>query len=103
MIGFSRTEPPVFHYRLGVVVPETDRIDWEPWQKLGITVNSDRVQPVYAFNRLFIFWIEANPFNDASLSASGSYNADSPGVKHVKRIFKHFERQRTKFGEGSPH
>jgi hypothetical protein len=89
MIGVSRTEPPAYHYRLGMVVPETDRIDWEPWQKLGITVNSDRVQPVYAFNRLFIFWLEANSYNDTNLSASGSFNADSPGTKHVKLSLKY--------------
>jgi hypothetical protein len=88
MIGLSRTEPPVYHYRLGEVIPKAvdpaEPIDWEPWQKLGITINADRVQPVYAFNRLFIFWIEANPFNDASFSTSGTYKADSPGVQLVK-------------------
>lgn len=87
MIGLSRTDPPIYHYRLGVVM-SNGQIDWEPWQKLGITIKAERVQPVFAFNRLFIFWLEANPFNDASFSQSGSYNADSPGVKQVKLSLK---------------
>ncbi|MGD1859002.1 MAG: LamG-like jellyroll fold domain-containing protein [Leptolyngbyaceae cyanobacterium] len=31
---------------------------WTPWRKLGITINAQFVSPVFAFNRLFLFWAE---------------------------------------------
>jgi hypothetical protein len=85
MIGVSRTDPPIYYYRVGALTPE-EQLDWDPWQKVGITINADRVQPVYAFNRLFIFWVETRPFNAASFSTSGdhSYSSESDDVKRVR-------------------
>ncbi|MEM9768905.1 MAG: neuraminidase-like domain-containing protein, partial [Cyanobacteria bacterium P01_D01_bin.71] len=31
---------------------------WTPWRKLGITINAQFVSPVFAFNRLFLFWAD---------------------------------------------
>jgi hypothetical protein len=89
MIGVSRRDPPIYYYRSGTVAAD-DHIDWQPWQKTGITIDSDRVQPVYAFNRLFLFWIETKPFNATSFSTSGdhSYSSDSADVKRVKLTLK---------------
>ncbi|HEX8108460.1 MAG TPA: hemopexin repeat-containing protein [Kofleriaceae bacterium] len=94
MFGATRTDPPVYYYRIGEVTPANvdakEPIDWEPWQKVGITIDSDRVQPVYAFNRLFIFWIETRPFNSTAFSSSSkeSYSADSDSAKMVQLTVK---------------
>ncbi|OJH33892.1 hemopexin repeat-containing protein [Cystobacter ferrugineus] len=90
MIGVSRTDPPIYYYRVGALTPE-EQIDWDPWEKIDITIDSDRVHPVYAFNRLFIFWIETKPFNAASFSTSGdhSYSSESDEVKRVKLTLKY--------------
>ncbi|MEM6252863.1 MAG: LamG-like jellyroll fold domain-containing protein [Cyanobacteria bacterium P01_D01_bin.156] len=32
--------------------------EWEPWQKIDISINAKFVSPVFAFNKLFIFWSE---------------------------------------------
>jgi hypothetical protein len=98
MTGVSRTEPPVYYYRFGALpltdvgeeLPSDAAIDWEPWQKVGITIDAAKVQPVYAFNRLFLFWIETKPYNSTTFSGGDDkqYNADSEGTKRVKVTLK---------------
>jgi hypothetical protein len=88
MIGVTRTAPRVHYYRLGAL-DANEQIDWEPWKKVGITIDSDRVQPVYAFNRLFIFWLEVKPYNGAEYSSSGTYEASSPEVQRAKLTVKY--------------
>jgi len=91
MIGVSRADPPVYYYRVGDLSGTgTDEIDWAPWQKLGITINSARVQPVYAFNRLFIFWIETKPYNQTSFdTGDGTYSSENSSVNLVKLQVKY--------------
>lgn len=31
---------------------------WEPWKKIDLTINAEYVSPVFAFNKLFLFWAE---------------------------------------------
>ncbi len=92
MLGYSRTSPPTYYYRIGALSPE-DQIDWEPWQKVGISIDATRVQPVYAFNKLFLFWIEKKPYNASSFQISGdssaSYSADTPDARNVKLVIKY--------------
>ncbi|HET9932644.1 MAG TPA: neuraminidase-like domain-containing protein, partial [Polyangiaceae bacterium] len=98
MIGVSRTEPLVYYYRFGALQPprqdqdpDTTNIDWDPWQKVGITINAPRVQPVYAFNRLFLFWIESEPYNSTEFSSGDdkTYSASSEGTKQVQLTVKY--------------
>lgn len=106
MTGVSRTDPPVYYYRFGAL-PDTEEpvepppdappvelapdapIDWEPWQKVGITISAERVQPVYAFNRLFLFWIETKPYNATTFKPNTEVKADSEESKLVKLTLKY--------------
>jgi len=98
MIGVSRTEPLVYYFRFGALQPpkngqdpDTTDIDWDPWQKVGITIGAARVQPVYAFNRLFLFWIESEPYNSTEFSSDSdkTYSASSEGTKQVQLTLKY--------------
>jgi Tc toxin complex TcA C-terminal TcB-binding domain/Neuraminidase-like domain/Concanavalin A-like lectin/glucanases superfamily len=53
LLGRTRTQPYVYYLRQYI-----EGEQWMPWQKINITINADSVTPVYAFNRLFIFWVE---------------------------------------------
>jgi hypothetical protein len=104
MLGFARTSPPTYYYRRGLTreyllpIEETDEqmpppaIDWEPWQKMGISIDSERVQLVYVFNKLFVFWLEKTPFNDTTFKISTdddeSYSANSEQTKQAKLKIK---------------
>ena len=69
MFGHTRTEPLKYFYRKGVSLVEVSEvddsleygrtvIDWEPWKEIKVSINAKKVFPVYAFNRVFVFWIE---------------------------------------------
>ncbi|MCG8575366.1 MAG: neuraminidase-like domain-containing protein [Flavobacteriales bacterium] len=53
-IGKTQTEPRSFYKR----VFNTWNQSWSPWKKLDIVINSSHVNPVIAFNKLFLFWME---------------------------------------------
>jgi len=51
------TEPRTFYYR-HCEYPEAKKPLWGYWQKIDLQINSDYLASVYAFDRLFIFWVE---------------------------------------------
>ncbi|MBM2620497.1 hypothetical protein JIG36_33810 [Actinoplanes sp. LDG1-06] len=57
VIGRSRTEPRRFSYRHAELDATTER--WSPWLPIDVPIDADRVHPVWAFGRLFVFWVEA--------------------------------------------
>lgn len=75
MFGYARTEPIQYYYRIGKVpANEVDPVDWEPWQEINILINAKRVYPVYAFNRLFVFWLEYRDKNETTFSVGTPVN-----------------------------
>lgn len=63
MFGYSSTEPKKYYYMTGEILgsegaQSAQTIDWAPWKEIGITIDAERVYPVYSFNRLFVFWVE---------------------------------------------
>jgi hypothetical protein len=60
LFGFTRTDPRRYHYRLATFTDDkgSSTAEWQAWQALGIDINSDRVYPVRAFGRTFVFWAE---------------------------------------------
>lgn len=57
LLGRTRTDPMRYFYRFGNFVGgDSDSAVWEPWQELDIPIEATRVEPVFAFNRVFIFW-----------------------------------------------
>jgi len=63
MFGHSATEPKKYYYMSGDILDsgtgQTEQtIDWMPWKELGITIDAEKVYPVFSFNKLFVFWVE---------------------------------------------
>lgn len=59
LFGHTRTDSPVFYHRSVIVDAETLEISqWNPWQRIDAGVHSKNLSAVYAFSRLFIFWVE---------------------------------------------
>lgn len=87
--GFERTEPLTYYYRRGRLPDEpSEPIAWQPWVKLEITINAERVQPVFAFNRIFLFWLEPQPTNNTEFNTSGSYGV-SDSTQYAKPSIKY--------------
>jgi hypothetical protein len=57
LFGRTKTDPRRYYYRLAEFSREaTLAAQWHPWLKVNIQIDSDRVYPVAAFDRVFVFW-----------------------------------------------
>lgn len=60
---FARTREQPFHFyylrkeKVGNCENESDYL-WSEWDNIDIKINSEHVTPIYAFNKLFVFWTE---------------------------------------------
>ncbi|NJR62514.1 MAG: LamG domain-containing protein [Cyanobacteria bacterium CRU_2_1] len=54
LIGRTNSQPRTYYYR-ELVVNENR---WLPWKQIDLPINAEFVSPVFAFNRLFLFWVE---------------------------------------------
>ncbi|MET0236550.1 MAG: hemopexin repeat-containing protein [Kibdelosporangium sp.] len=57
LFGRTRTEPRRYYYR-GAEFRSGTRMSatWEPWQRVDVAIDAERVDPVHAFGRVFVFW-----------------------------------------------
>lgn len=58
LIGRTNSQPPIHYVRTKVIEARTGLERWTPWQHIALTINAEHVSPVFAFNRLFLFWPE---------------------------------------------
>jgi len=60
LFAASRSQQQTYYYRTLILDAVTHEVQiWKPWQKLELTIPADYLTPVYAFNKLFVFWVEA--------------------------------------------
>ncbi|WP_019500352.1 neuraminidase-like domain-containing protein [Pseudanabaena sp. PCC 6802] len=57
IFGRTATEPYTYYYR-ECLNPTNNPPTWNPWSKIDIHINSDYISPAFAFNKLFVFWVE---------------------------------------------
>ena len=96
MFGHSKTEPKKYYYMTGDILEESDAktgqviqsIDWAPWKEIGITIDADKVYPVFSFNRLFVFWVEIRERDQSSYSTS--VGPDKKATQYDPVIFYSF-------------
>ncbi|MBX7157800.1 MAG: hypothetical protein K1X66_05395 [Verrucomicrobiae bacterium] len=58
LLGRSHTEPRKIYYRTARCLNNSSAIQWEPWEEIKLSIPAEQVYPVYAFGKIFIFWIE---------------------------------------------
>lgn len=74
---FARTETQPYKY---YYMTRDEGNVWSEWNEIKVTINSDTVSPVYAFNRLFLFWVEQKVVKD-----NGSGTTEQRSVKATIR------------------
>ncbi|NEQ35259.1 MAG: hypothetical protein F6K40_02635 [Okeania sp. SIO3I5] len=80
LFGRTRTDPMRYFYRFGTFVGGNSvAAVWEPWEELQITIDAIRVEPVFAFNRVFVFWavLEESSEDPSSAQITTTKNSDS--------------------------
>ncbi|MEM6828974.1 MAG: neuraminidase-like domain-containing protein, partial [Bacteroidota bacterium] len=57
LFGRTKINPLRYYYRFANFENgDSSGASWEPWKKVDVAIESERVYPVYAFNRVFVFW-----------------------------------------------
>ncbi|QFG22230.1 hemopexin repeat-containing protein [Actinomadura sp. WMMB 499] len=57
MFGRTRTDPRRYYHRAAEFRDgEKLSASWEPWRKVDVQIDAERVHPVHAFGRVFVFW-----------------------------------------------
>lgn len=70
LIGRTATEPPVYYQRRAILKADAkgeltgDITHWSPWQKIDVNIAADQALPLYAADRLYIFWVEQKTITD---------------------------------------
>ena len=80
LFGRTRTDPMRYFYRFGTFVGgDSAAATWDPWEELNIAIEATRVEPVYAFNRVFVFWVvlEESSEDPSSATVTSTTNDNS--------------------------
>ena len=78
----SNTEPAVYYTR------SHDPVNgWTPWMQAKISIAAPYVTPIYAFNRLNLFWAEQQLVEGSRISSTGG-NANSTTITDVSASLK---------------
>lgn len=67
LFGRTNTQPYGYYMR-----KLDDLVDWGPWLNIDITINASSITPVYAFDRIFIFWSEKSITQSSTVKGQDS-------------------------------
>jgi hypothetical protein len=68
VFGRTKTDPYVYYYR--TFDPQFQQ--WDAWKKIEQTIAAPTISAVYAFRRLFIFWVEVESVTSSVITSNGS-------------------------------
>ncbi|MGN6253462.1 MAG: neuraminidase-like domain-containing protein [Solirubrobacterales bacterium] len=88
----SETEPPTFYY-----CTRRRGLTWTEWVKIDLSINSEVITPVYAFNRLFVFWAELKKATNTTVTSTGTEAKSAESVAWVQTIKYSFLDHRGKW------
>lgn len=82
---FARTHTAPFCYYLCRQLEREpgEEGPWSEWEKIDLSINAEYITPVYAFHRLFLFWIDIQE----TRSAKVKFDKDG-GQTDSNRVFK---------------
>lgn len=57
IFGRTKTDPRKYFYRYATFIDGvTENVEWESWIDTELQIESEKVYPVYAFGKTFVFW-----------------------------------------------
>lgn len=59
---------------------------WAQWSRIDVTIKSPYVTPVYAFGRLFVFWVETSVVSSTAIETEGSDTRSQNSVVYKAAI-----------------
>jgi hypothetical protein len=100
LFGVTRTDPRRYYFRTATFANDSPTTGlWQAWQALGIDINADRVYPVRAFGRTFVFWAEIEQIQpdpgtsqSVSLTTTGDNSKGSTTVEGQPPVLYHLKQ-----------
>ncbi|WP_232664458.1 hemopexin repeat-containing protein [Pseudonocardia sp. TRM90224] len=84
LFGRTRTQPRRYYYRRARFRSAEKLVaTWEPWLKVDVQIEADEVQPVHAFNRVFVFWTTKESVAPSSTSTTLVTQEQQDGAQEV--------------------
>lgn len=71
----SATEPYSYYW-----AKQEHQANWSQWTAIDVTIKSPYVTPVYAFGRLFVFWVETSVVSSTAIETSQGNTQSSNSV-----------------------
>jgi hypothetical protein len=66
LFGRTKTDPRRYYYRTAEFLGgQGASALWSPWSSVNVQIDADKVYPVYAFERVFVFWARAETVGEA--------------------------------------
>ena len=98
LFGRTKTDPRRYYYRFAEFMADTSTL-WEPWLSVNVQIDVDRVYPVFAFERVFVFWTKVEALLEDSTNTkltteehgkTQKVSADAQQVTYCIKIFYSF-------------
>ncbi|HBE9759335.1 TPA: neuraminidase-like domain-containing protein [Clostridioides difficile] len=67
LFGRTSQQPYIYYYCY-----QEEGMPWTEWRKIDLAINSHYITPVFAFNKVFIFWVELKESQSTSIDVVGS-------------------------------
>lgn len=85
LFGRTKTQPWRYYYRTAIFVDQQKGSLWNPWYSVNVQIEGNKVYPVFAFNRVFVFWtkLETVIKDDASNTTITVKDKDEAGKQEV--------------------
>jgi hypothetical protein len=105
LFGRTKTDPRRYYYRMAQFLGREKSTTWSPWLKVETQIEADKVYPVFAFNRVFVFWVKIDTIVETPTSTaltttddpiaggkgkSQAISATPQSATHVLKIFYSF-------------
>ncbi|VEP17802.1 hypothetical protein H1P_6450001 [Hyella patelloides LEGE 07179] len=91
LFGRTATEPYTYYYRK-CINPEAKNPTWEAWEKIDLVINSEYINATYAFNKLFIFWVEVLQI-EKTKQEGNAQEVETETKATIKYSFQKFGKQ----------
>jgi hypothetical protein len=83
--GVTASQPYRHYWRSARFWADNDlAVGWSSWQAFNVVINSQEVSPVFAFGKLFVFWMERTEKDYSSLEDSDGKPLSEAKVKTTK-------------------
>lgn len=90
LFGRTTVSPYTYSYRRAIY--RNDAVYWEPWKKIEVSIGNSFVTPIYAMNKLFLFWTESEQISGSTFE-NGNSAENNVYKATIKYIYYNFNEE----------